>query len=174
MKFVATRNEATKLSSYLREGTDAALRRRRAVVALSAVSITSMIVITLYQTGLIPHLPEPPLPNMDADKVDASPEAYAILRTPDAALGAASYAATLVLAAMEGKQRASETPLIPLMLAAKATGDAVMAAKLSVDQWTKHKAFCFWCLTAAAATFATVPLVLPEARVAWKTLVAPR
>lgn len=174
MGFVASENEAAKLSRYLRSGSDENLRRRRGVIALSAVSIASMTVIALYQTGLIPHLPEPPLPKMNADKVDASPEAYAILRTPDAALGALSYAVTMVLAAMEGRHRATEMPLIPLALAAKATGDALMAAKLSVDQWTTHKAFCFWCLTGAAATFATVPLVMPEARIAWKAFRASR
>lgn len=174
MELVAKQNEAQKLSSYLRTGSDANLRRRRGVVALSVVSLASMAFISLFQTGLISHLPEPALPGLDADKVDASPEAYAILRTPDAALGALSYAVTLVLACMEGKHRATEMPLLPLTLAAKATGDAVMAAKLTVDQWTKHKAFCLWCLTAAAATFVTVPLVVPEARIAWRELTGSR
>ncbi len=44
--------------------------------------------------------------------------------------------------------------------------DALGAGKLTVDQWTKHRAFCLWCLLAAGATFASVPLVLPEARAA--------
>ncbi len=29
-------------------------------------------VVSLYQTGVISHLPDPPLPVFDADKVDAS------------------------------------------------------------------------------------------------------
>jgi hypothetical protein len=41
---------------------------------------------------------------------------------------------------------------------------AAQAAKLTVDQWTKHRAFCFWCLTAATATFITLPLTWREAR----------
>jgi hypothetical protein len=64
---------------------------------------------------------------------------------------------------MGGTRRARETPWIPLALAAKIAFDAANAGKLSVDQWTKHRAFCFWCLLAAAATFATVPLALREA-----------
>ena len=36
----------------------------------------SMGLIALYQMGIIRHLPEPPFPMLDADKVDASSEAY--------------------------------------------------------------------------------------------------
>ena len=47
--------------------------------------------------------------------------------------------------------------------ASKVSIDAAQAAKLSWDQWAKHRAFCFWCLVAAGATFAAVPLAMPEA-----------
>jgi len=50
--------------------------------------------------------------------------------------------------------------------------DAVQAGKLSVNQWTEHRAFCFWCLLAAGSTFAAVPLVVPEARAALRQLLA--
>jgi len=122
-----------------------------------------MALISLYQMGIIEHLPEPPLPHFDADKVDAAAEAYAKLSTPDAVIGLGNYAATLGLAAMGGQDRATERPWIPLALAAKVAFDAVQAGKLSVDQWTEHRAFCFWCLLAAGSTFAAVPLVVPEA-----------
>jgi uncharacterized membrane protein len=106
---------------------------------------------------------EPPLPMMNADKVDASAEAYAKFSTPDAILGLGSYAATMALAAMGGRDRVRELPSVPLALAAKIAFDVTNAAKLSVDQWTKHRAFCFWCLLAAAATVAMAPLAIPEA-----------
>lgn len=157
-----------ELSRALREGDGPFLSRRRGVVGLSLVSIASMGVITLYQTGIIKHLPEPP--GFDADKVDASPEAYAYFAIPDAALGLGSYAATLGLAAMGGPDRAATQPWIPLALAAKALFDAGQAGKLTIDQWTKHRAFCSYCLVAAAATFAALPLALPEARAAWQQL----
>ncbi len=123
-----------------------------------------MGLITLYQMGIIKHLPEPPLARMNADKVDASAEAYQILATPDAAFGLASYAGTIVLASMQGADRAQAAPWIPLTLAAKVAADVAGAAKLTVDQWKRQRAFCFWCLIGAGATFATLPLVLPEAR----------
>ena len=35
--------------------------------------------------------------------------------------------------------------------------------KLAVDQWTKHKAFCTWCMLASATTFGTAPFAVAEA-----------
>ncbi|MDP9485648.1 MAG: hypothetical protein M3Q49_07665 [Actinomycetota bacterium] len=55
-------------------------------------------------------------------------------------------------------------------LGVMAAFDALQAGKLTVDQWTQHRTFCFWCLLAAGATFATVPLVMPEARAAFRHL----
>lgn len=156
--------EAQALSRELRTGDDPRLTRRRGIVALSLAAAGAMGVIALYQMGIIKHLPEPPLPHMDADKVDASAEAYATLGTPDAVLGLGSYALTMALASMGGADRARRHRWLPLALAAKVGLDVAQAGKLTVDQWTKHRAFCFWCLTAAAATFAMVPLAVPEAR----------
>lgn len=158
--------KGAELSRELRHGTGDNLDRRRNLTKLGLVAAGSMGVILLYQMGIIDHLPEPPLPGLDADKVDAAPEAYAKLDMPDAALGLVSYATTLALATMGGKDRAQSHPWIPLALAAKVTVDAAQAGKLTIDQWTEHRAFCSWCLLAAGATFAALPLVLPEARAA--------
>ena len=155
---------AAQLSRELRRDSHPHLRRRRGVVALSLAASASMGVIALYQTGIIRHLPEPPLPMLDADKVDASAEAYERFSTPDAILGLGSYAATMGLAAMGGSNRAAERPWIPLAMAAKVGFDVANAVRLTIDQWTKQRAFCFWCLIAAAATFAMAPLVIPETR----------
>ncbi len=155
-----------KLSRELRKGSGPFLARRRGIVGLSLVSVNAMGLIALYQMGIIEHLPEPPLTGLDADKVDASTEAYAYFSTPDAVIGLGSYALTMGLAAMGGQDRETNQPWIPLALAAKVLVDAAQAGKLTVDQWTKHRAFCFWCLLAAGATFATVPLAIPEARAA--------
>lgn len=153
-----------QLSRALRTGTSDALKKRRGVLALSLAAAGSMGLISLYQMGVIDHLPEPPLPYLDADKVDASEEAYAYLSAPDGVLGLASYAATAVLAAIGGPDRAQTMPWLPIVAALKTGADAAQAAKLTADQWTKHRAFCTWCLIAAGATLATVPLVVPEAR----------
>ncbi|MBW3615885.1 MAG: hypothetical protein KY439_11355 [Actinobacteria bacterium] len=41
---------------------------------------------------------------------------------------------------------------------------------LTLEQGTKHRRFCSWCLAAAGASLATVPQVVPEAAAAWKAL----
>jgi hypothetical protein len=127
---------AAKLSEQLRRRSNGHLRRRRAVVALSLAASASMALIALYQMGIIKHLSEPPLRIMNADKVDASAEAYEKFNVPDAVLGFGSDAATMGLAAMGGADRVKNAPWIPLALAAKAAFDVANAAKLSVDQWT--------------------------------------
>jgi hypothetical protein len=164
--------QSRELSRELRHGSGRFLESRRGVVGLSLLAAGSMGLIALYQTGVLKHLPEPPLPFLDADEVDAAPEAYGRLGlpVPDAALGFVSYGTTLALAATGGRDRADEQPWIPLALAAKAGIDAVQAAKLTWEQWAKHRAFCSWCLLAAAATFAAVPLVIPEARAALRSI----
>jgi hypothetical protein len=78
---------AEGLSDELRTSDDPLMRRRRQVVCLSLVSATCMGVFAAYQMGLLRHVPEPPVPMLDADKVDASPEAYEKLSTGDAFLG---------------------------------------------------------------------------------------
>ncbi len=159
-----------QISDALRTGDGEHLRHRRRILSLALGAAGSMGVISLYQMGVIRHIPEPPLPGLNADKVDASAEAYSYFATPDAVLGFASYGGTMVLAAMGAPDRARSRPWIPLALMGKVVGDALQAARLTVDQWTKHRAFCGWCLLAAGLTFATVPEALPEARAAWRTL----
>jgi hypothetical protein len=43
-----------------------------------------------------------------------------------------------------------------------------------IEQLSKHRKLCFWCLLAALASVAAVPQVLPEARLAWGELRARR
>jgi uncharacterized membrane protein len=159
---------ATRLSYELRRADGGYLKQRRAIVGLSLVAIGAMGIISLYQTGIIRHLPEPPLPKLDADKVDASAEAYSHFDTPDAVLGLGNYAATLGLAAMGGKDRSQTRRWIPLALAAKAALDAFQGVRLTVDQTVKQRAYCFWCLLTAAASIAMLHFAIPEARAAWK------
>jgi hypothetical protein len=158
------------LSHAIRESNDPYMRRRRQVVTLSMLSAACMSVIALYQIGVTKHVPEPPLPGLDADAVDASGHAYEKLSVGDAFLGFVSYGVTMLLAAMGGPGRYRSHPYVPLALAGKAACDAGQAATLTRDQWVRHRAFCSWCLTAATATFAVVPLVVPEALAAYRSL----
>jgi hypothetical protein len=159
-----------ELSQDLRTTNNQWMHRRRQIVLLSMLSATCMGVVAAYQIGLLRRVPEPRLPMLDADKVDASPEAYEKLSTGDAFLGFVSYGTTMLLAAMGDSRRHETHPYVPVALAAKAALDAAQAGKLTLDQWFKHRAFCSWCLTAAAATFAVVPAVVPELRAAIATI----
>lgn len=161
---------AERLSDELRLESGDDLRRRRQMAALAGVSSLAMLAVTLYQLGVVRHLPDPPLPGLDSDAVDAAGEAYAYLQTPDAAFGLVSSTVTLLLASIGGRERAERHPWVPLLLAAKASGDAAMSIGLTVEQASRHRRFCSYCLTAAAANVAILPLALPEARAAWRRI----
>lgn len=162
---------AERVSDDLRRRAGPFLDRRRRVAALSLGASAAMGLVAAYQNGLLRHLPEPALTLFDADRVDASGEAYEVLKTPDAALGLASYALTLVLAGAGTARRAEERPWLPLALAAKVAADALGGLYLTVEQASKHHRFCMWCLTATLASVATVPQVLPEARAALRRMI---
>jgi Mn-containing catalase len=57
--------DATKLSRYLCEGDDPDLRRRRWVIGLSLVGTAAGQIVGLYQTGIVKHLPDPPLRGLE-------------------------------------------------------------------------------------------------------------
>lgn len=168
-----TTKDPTALSWALREGQTPDLNRRRRVVGLSLVAAAAMGVVSLYQMGLVRKVPEPPFGPFDGAKVSGSAQGYAVLEMPDAPLALLSYATTLTLAAMGGADRSRRMPLVPLALAGKVAVDALVSAKLSADQATRYKAACLWCLSASAATWAMVPLVVPEAKEAWRHLRRP-
>ncbi len=154
------------LSRELRTGTNDFLSHRRTTVALTLVGMASLSVIALYQLGLLKCLPEPPLPGLDAEKVNGSAEAYKLLHTPDAILGLGSYAATLGLAATGDANRADNRPWLPLALLAKAGADAVQAAFLTARSWRKFRAFSLYSLVDVLTVFLKLPSVLPEASAA--------
>ena len=127
-------------------------------------------VISLYQFGLIQHLPDPPLPGFDADKVHGLAVAYGRFATPDGVLGLGSYAATAVLTAMGGPDRAAKQPWVPLALAAKVCFDLTQAAVLTRNELTEQHALSAWSLITTGATCAMVPFVLPEAYAALRKI----
>ncbi len=160
------------LSEALRTGDGMFLWCRRGIVATSFVAAICMMVVGIYQMGLIRHLPEPPFRFFNADKVDATPEAYSrmFLPMPDAFLGLLSYAITAALASLGAADRFERWWWLPLLLGVKVLADAYQAGKLSWEQWALHRQFCFWCLVAAAVTFVAVPLALPESWAALRRL----
>ncbi len=161
---------AEAVSDALRRGAGDHLDRRRRMALLQTAAAAALGVVGLYQFGVLKSVPEPPLPGLDADRVDASGEAYAFLHTPDSAIGIASAGVSLVLAGMGGAKRHEEQPWIPMLLLAKSLVDAAGGLYLTAEQLTKHRRLCSWCTVSGALLVATVPTALPEARAAWRAL----
>ncbi len=162
--------EPQQLRGELQRGRSDEIWRRRGVIGLSLVGMAAMTAVTLFQTGVIKHLPDPPIEGFDSDKVNSSDTAYA-LGIPDGALSLASLAANIPLAAFGGENRASDAPLIPLAAAAKATIEAAVAGWYFYQMPTKEKAWCGYCIVGALCNFGIAALSLVEAKRAWKEIV---
>lgn len=165
---------AERLSAYLRSGRDRYIVNRRRLAALNLAAVGSLTLVALYQMGLIRRVPELRIGPLDADRVDASGEAYEALNMPDALLGLASYAATLLLVGAGGEQRHVDRAWLPIAMASKIVVDAMASLYLFPEQSFRHRALCSWCTLAAAASVASVPLALPEAWAAVTTRFGPR
>jgi uncharacterized membrane protein len=157
------------LRRELQQGDTPDLWRRRAVIGLSLIGMSAMAAVSLLQTGVVKHLPDPPLDNFDSDKVNSSDTAY-MLGVPDGTLNLASLAINVPLAAYGGADRVREQPLIPIVAAGKAAIEAAIAGWYFYQMPTKEKAWCGYCIVAAAASFGVFALTLPEAREAINTL----
>jgi hypothetical protein len=154
--------DADQLSEELRLGSGNYLAQRRWVAGLSIVASAAMGAISLYQLGIIRHMPEPRLPHLDEERVDGSSEAYSRLATPDGTLGMASYALTLVLAAMAGAHRSERHPWVALLFGAKLLFDAATMARMVLVQTRKLGAYGPLGLVAAGSTLASLPIAVPE------------
>lgn len=155
--------EAARLRRELREGRSSNLRRRRWIVGLSLVGMGAMAAVSLFQTGVVGHLPDPPVEGFDSDKVNSSETAY-MLGVPDGTLSLASLAANVPLAAFGGDDRARTAPLVPLFVAGKSLAEAVVAGWYFYQMPAKEKRWCGYCIAGAFVNFAVAALTLPEAR----------
>lgn len=165
----ANESKPQQLRRELQNSEKPDLNLRRAVIGLSLLGIGAMTAVSLFQIGIVKHLPDPPIDGFDSDKVNSSDTAYA-LGVPDGTLSLASLAANIPLAAFGGENRAEEQPLIPLAIAAKASVEAVVAGWYFYQMPTKEKAWCGYCILGAAANFGIAALTLKEAKRAWKNL----
>jgi uncharacterized membrane protein len=138
------------------------LRRRRAIIGLSLVGMAAMAPVSLLQTGIVRHLPDPPLPRFHSDETNLSDPAYQF-GVPDGTVALTSLAANLPLAAWGGKDRAKEQPLAPLGMAGKAFADAAGAAWYFWQMLSGKQPWCPYCITAALVNFGVLALALPEA-----------
>jgi uncharacterized membrane protein len=162
-------NVTQKLRRELQENQTRDLRLRRRIIGLSLLGMGAMAAVSLFQTGVIEHLPDPPLNSFDSDAVNSSNTAYA-LGAPDGTISLVSLAANIPLAAYGGADRAETMPLVPLAAAAKATVEAGVAGWYFYQMAAVEKKWCGYCIAGAAANWGIAALTLIEARKAWKTM----
>ena len=158
-----------ELRSQLQHSTDPDLRRRRAITLTSLAGMSSMALVSLLQTGIIEHLPDPPLDSFDSDRVNSSDTAYA-LGVPDGTLSLAGLAMNVPIAAYGGVSRSERTPYVPIAAAVKSGIEAIAAGWYFYQMPTKEKKWCAYCIAGAIANFTVFGLTLPEAAKAWKHL----
>ncbi|ACK69093.1 vitamin K epoxide reductase [Gloeothece citriformis PCC 7424] len=160
----------TQLSQELRQGKNPHMTRRRWIVGLSLLGGTMGEVVTLYQTGIVNHLPDPPVPIFDADRVDASEYAYSRFNSPDGPIMMVNYAITAWLASAGGLDRARRNPLIPIAMGVKILIDAIVSGKLANEEWSENQAFCEYCQVATVCSLVSLILAAPEVMAASRTL----
>ncbi len=159
----------SQLPRELRQGQAPELRARRNIVALSLVGVAMAQIVSLYQIGIVKHLPDPPLDVFDSDKVDASDYAYKRFLTADGFLMLMLYGTTAWLAATGGEKRSEERPYLSLLMGAKILLDLVSAAELAREEWNDNKKLCPYCQTATLASLASLVLAWPELKRAWQS-----
>lgn len=166
---IITGKDPQQLRRELQESNGKGLSRRRKIIGLSLLGMAAMGAVSLFQTGIVKHLPDPPVEGFDSDKVNSSDTAYA-LGVPDGTLSLASLAANIPIAAFGGEDRAEEMPLVPIAAATKASIEAVVALWYFYQMPTKEKAWCGYCIAGALCNVGIAALTLPEAKRALKTL----
>jgi len=164
-----------ELSQELRQGKNPNMTRRRAIIGLSMLGGSMGQIVTLYQTGIVDHLPDPPGQELfDADRVDASNYAYSRFNSPDGPIMVLNYALTAWIAAAGGLDRARRNPLLPLAMGVKILIDGIVSAELAREEWSENKAFCEYCQVATVCSIASIVLAVPEVVTAVGTLLGRR
>ncbi len=151
------------------------MTRRRWIIGLSTLGGSMGQLVTLYQTGIVSHLPDPPGQQLfDADRVDASNYAYSRFNSPDGPIMAVNYAITAWLASAGGLDRARRNPLLPIAMGIKLVLDSAVAAELAREEWSENKAFCEYCQVATFCSFVSLIIAAPEVIAATRTLLGRR
>jgi uncharacterized membrane protein len=141
----------------IRKQSNGAAENRRSFALLSAIGLLDFVPISLYQLGVIRHLPDLPGKLFDSDYVNASKEAQ-VAGVPDGPLSLLMYAANLVLVAGALKKKKKRN-VFDYLIAGNALGQAAGGAYYLYNMATEQKKICPYCVTGALINFAAlVPL----------------
>jgi len=151
-----------KIINTLRKDKSKSLKRRRKLAILSSIGLFDFTIISLFQLGVIRHLPDVPGKLFDSDSVNSSPKAYA-LGFPDGPLSALIYAAILILIGYKGDKKSGRPGWANWALFLLVTGHAAGAADYLKDM-IRQKKICPYCLVGTIINFASLPLAYGEIR----------
>ncbi|MBW3546379.1 MAG: vitamin K epoxide reductase family protein, partial [Bacteroidetes bacterium] len=126
---------------------------RREIGILSAIGLLDFVPISLYQLGVIRHLPDLPGKIFDSDYVNASKEAQ-IAGLPDGPVSLMMYDANLVL--VGGALKKKKQNVFDYLIAGNALGQTVGGAYYLYIMATKEKKICPYCVAGALINFATL------------------
>ncbi len=157
------------LRADLQHSTSPDMQRRRAIIGLSLFGMANMAIVSLLQTGIVKHLPDPPSASFDSDKVNSSDTAYQ-LGTPDGTLSLAGLAMNLPIAGFGDDSRAESIPYVPIAASLKSGVEAIAAGWYFYQMPAKEKKWCAYCIGGAIANAAIFALTVPEALKALKCL----
>jgi uncharacterized membrane protein len=148
------------LRKDLRLGETPELRLRRATVGASLVGIACMGIVSLFQSGIVKHLKDPPIKDFDSDKINSSDTAYG-WGMPDAPISIVAHSVNLALATVGGAERSQKQPWVPLAATAAASIPAATAAKYLFYQMpVREKGWCPYCIVDALTHIATLGFTL--------------
>lgn len=155
--------EPSQLRRQLQTSDAPEIMLRRAVIGTSLVGIAAMAATTLFQSGGVKHLPDPPHRDFDSDRVNSSTEAYSY-GTPDSPLSIVSHAVNIALATAGGKKRAEKAPWLAIGATIATIPAALTAAQYLFYQMpVKEKRWCGYCVADAMTHIATFGFTLFEA-----------
>lgn len=141
---------------------DPGILLRRALIGTSLIGMATMGIVTLFQSGAIRHLPDPPLEGMDSDGVNSSDTAYG-WGMPDAPLSLISHAFNIAIATIGGADRIRQQPWIPLVASIAAAPSAAVSAKYVFYQMpVEEKGWCPYCIVDGLAHIAAFGFTLWE------------
>lgn len=157
------------IRKQLRQGKGESLQRKRKIALLSVIGMVDFGIISLYQLGVIRHLPVLPGKIFNSDKANASHKAYA-MGVPDGPISAALYGLNLVLASAGGSRKSNRHPIFDLLLGGVIAGSALGGISYMYNMIAKQEVACPYCITGAAINFAMVPYIMPEVKKSWQEL----
>ena len=146
----------------LRQRESRELEFRRIAMGASLLGMASMAAVTLFQLGVVRHLPDPPIDGFDSDRVNA-PERASLWGIPDGFYGMTAHAVTLALTAAWTSDQPRRPPWLPLLAAGFALGQAIASGW---ELWRRpkgNKAWSAYRLVDAAAHVTTAGLMVPAA-----------